>query len=321
MTQSVLSKSLFWSVSGAWSALSASARYFAREGWVKRDRLDVTRVISVGNIQVGGAGKTPLAALIAREAHERGLKTCLLCRGYGSAWEVSGGVIGPGEKCPDTGACGDEAALLHELAPHAWIGVGADRARQFEQVVARAGTKPDLAVLDDGFQNWKIHKDLEIVALTSTPRTQVLYRDAWRSLEFADLLVWTKGDVALKELPRKPCVRVKFLLPKATRSISICLVTGLGDGAEAARCAMDAGYEIKQHLSFPDHARYEKEMVHRILKEASGTGWGVALSGKDWVKWRELDVRAEQVIVLEPEIVFLEEPEGRAVWNRILWGG
>jgi tetraacyldisaccharide 4'-kinase len=122
--------SLLWSI-GSW---------FAR-GTAKRVVLSA-RVISVGNIQVGGAGKTPLVAHLARQGIKRGLKVCILCRGYGGAWEADGGVLPPQDSRaarPDGQNCGDEAALLHDLVPQAWIGVGADRAASFNEVKKGAG--------------------------------------------------------------------------------------------------------------------------------------------------------------------------------------
>jgi tetraacyldisaccharide 4'-kinase len=315
-------------VSGIWSALSAGARAASARGWLASTRLPV-RVVSVGNLQAGGAGKTPLVAQIAREAAERGITACVLSRGYGGEWERgSGGVILPGDAEPDARLCGDEAALLHDLAPQAVIGVGADRARQWERarsVVKERGLEIGLVILDDGFQHWKIRKDADIVALTSRGPDEVPHRDALQALRHASLVVWTKGEKRPWVPESTPFAQVEYRLsaPSAIEARrALWLVTGVADGSDVVRLARASGYRIERHVSFPDHARYAEPRVRELIEGARQAGAGVALTGKDWVKWREMPgVRRGNgpgmVLVLEPD---LEWREGREAWNRVLWG-
>lgn len=297
-----------------WSSLSALARACARP------RSLGVRTIAVGNIQAGGAGKTPLVARIAREAGEKGLTVCILCRGYGGSWEArgGGGVIAPGEAVPETELCGDEAALLHELAPRAWIGIGADRCAQLGRVRARTPDgKIDLVILDDGFQHHRIRRDLDIVALTSARPGERLFRDFPWMVRRAALLVWTKGE----RRPRSfgaPMIRARFRVPKPDFASSICLVTGLADGEAARKAALEAGYRVERHIPFPDHARYAETDVRSIFEEARARGLKVATTGKDWVKWREMGIPGDSVLVLEPQIEL--EEQDREIWERVLWG-
>lgn len=318
-------------VSAIWSFFSQLARTLNRVGILKSVSLE-SRVIGVGNIQVGGAGKTPLVAQIAREAQQRGKTVAILLRGYRSVWEVSGGLLLPksmeqlelkageieyalGE--PDTLLCGDEAALLHDLAPDAWIGVGADRLSSYRSIVRCFGKNPDLVILDDGFQNWKIKKDLEIVALTSLRRGEAFFRDKSTSLSNADLLVWTKGEVK-PETFGIPWVKVEFRLnsPVSRNQKPLILVTGIGDSHAAQNAVERAGYQIRKHLLFSDHARYSREDAWRIYSKIQSTEVQLAMTGKDWVKWREFGIPKEDVLVFEPGIIF---KEGREIWDRILW--
>lgn len=313
-----------WVVSAIWSALSQGMREGVKIGLIRPVRLE-SRVISVGNIQAGGTGKTPLVAQIAREAHERGLITAVLTRGYRSVWEISGGVICPKsaespESNVNTRLCGDEAALLHDMAPHAYIGVGSDRVKQFHEISRTLGRHPDLVILDDGFQNWKIRKDVEILAITSFNRTQAYFRDWDRALRNADLLIWTKGEIKPK-YNQKPLVRVRFRIDQQTwdsarTSELLVLVTGIGDPESARRAITDAGYRIAKHFSFSDHFEYSRPLVEEILSSLEGKNLRLAMTGKDWVKWRELGVSREKVLVFEPELIF---EEGKEIWDRILW--
>ena len=105
-----------------------------------------------------GAGKTPLVARIAHRGG--GARTQSLHSLPGLRRRVGSpqaGLIVPGERAPAAEVCGDEAALLHDLAGDAVIGVGADRIKQFERARSSRGGLPDLVVLDDGFQHWRIH--------------------------------------------------------------------------------------------------------------------------------------------------------------------
>ncbi len=315
-----MSSFLIWSASAIWSSLTAMMRILIGIGILRPARLP-GKVISVGNIQAGGAGKTPLVAQIAREARERGLSTCILCRGYGGAWEDRGGLIRPGDAESDPALCGDEAALLHDLAPDAYIGVGADRVAQYEKARKALGRPFDVVLLDDGFQHWRIRKDLELVALTSARRTQMFHRDWGGALKFADLVIWTKGETRPGASGR-PMVKARYSFDHRARaeregSTPLWLVTGLADGKSARGSLECAGVKVDRHIPFPDHARYAEGMVAGILESAKRAGAIVLITGKDWVKWRKLGVAPDQVKVLEPQVVF---EEGRDLWLRVLWG-
>ena len=320
-------------ISCLWSAINLGARIIRRAGLIESVRLD-TRVISVGNIQVGGAGKTPLVAKIAREAHARGRTVCILARGYGGRWERAGGIILPADipARADTGAlvnlpappnpadCGDEPVLLHDLCPFAYLGVGADRVAQYRAVVAainrhQPGRRIDLVLLDDGFQHWRIQKDLEVVALTSLRPWQIIFRDGRRALREANLAVWTKGS-RRPDSGGVPLVKAEYQLAPAPGT-DFCLVTGIADGTFAYELALRAGYRIRQHLCFADHARYDLSEILEILRKADAANERVLVTGKDWVKWRAHGISPADVTVIEPELILRE---GASTWSQILWG-
>jgi tetraacyldisaccharide 4'-kinase len=226
-------------------------------------------------------------------------------------------VLAPGEPAPLARVTGDEPALLRDLAPQAWIGVGRDRVAGFRAVLERAG-KIDLVILDDGFQNRKIAKDLEIVALTSARPDRKLFRDFPSELRRADLLIWTKGDQAPSHPSGKPLIRARFTIEKTANSATFLLVTGIEDGKNALDSARGAGYRIENHVSFGDHFPYTQEEIRRLLASARQAGQKIALTGKDWVKWRDFGVDRSEVEVLEPRLELDEADLKR--WNQIIWG-
>ena len=296
-------------------------------GWRPVRKLD-GRVISVGNLQAGGAGKTPLVAHIARQAHERGQSCAILSRGYGGSWESTGGVLGPSERgagaAPDPRLSGDEPALLTRLAPHAWIGVGASRYEQAQKVRSLMGREPDVTVLDDAFQHLSIRPDVRILAITSFGRSEVLYRDFDSAARYADLLVWTKG--AVDPAPRfagarAPWVKVRFQIPRALdergNERGLLLVSGVADPASFESMVRSAGYRVEGHVIYADHFRYTRELAVDLLQEAERRACIVGLTQKDWVKWKTLGVSETAVRIFEPQLVF---ESGREAWERVLWG-
>lgn len=120
-------------------------------------------VISVGNLAMGGTGKTPLVAWIARRIRTLGLQPAVVSRGYG-------GNAGPGPVLVSTGegprvnarACGDEPHLLARSLPGTIVIVGSDRV---EGARAAAGAGAGIVILDDGFQHRRLARDLDILVL------------------------------------------------------------------------------------------------------------------------------------------------------------
>lgn len=139
-------------------------------------RLPVFRTISVGNLSLGGTGKTPMTLAIA-ELLQECLPTpdlVILTRGYKSLWSKNGGVV---EVTSDPQNAGDEPLLLKQNLPQATVLVGQDRIAQFQKyyLTSFAGKNEShshlhgtILLLDDGFQHVQIERDLDIVLIDST---------------------------------------------------------------------------------------------------------------------------------------------------------
>ena len=116
-------------------------------------------VVSIGNITMGGTGKTPVTAKLVSLLKEKKISACILTRGYGRKSKNSL-IIEPNSKELNSNASGDEPLLLSKLTEVPVI-VGKDRRKSAKIAIEKY--KPDVLVLDDGLQFWQMHRDLDIV--------------------------------------------------------------------------------------------------------------------------------------------------------------
>jgi len=122
-------------------------------------------VMSVGNLTLGGTGKTPFVIHMAGLLKEMGCETAILTRGYGRI-EPGKTIIIPPENKTDSSASriGDEPALMSRRLPEAWLGVSSDRFRAANAICRHEDHSDKIVfILDDGFQRRDIRRDLDIV--------------------------------------------------------------------------------------------------------------------------------------------------------------
>jgi len=167
-------------------------------------------VLSVGNLTVGGTGKTPMTQRISEFLAERGFKVCVLSRGYRGANERGTAVVSTFQRVElDAKAAGDEAYLLAKMLPGVPVVVGKDRRQG--GTLAWKQFRPDVIVLDDGMQFYQLHRDLDIVLVDALrpfdngwtlPRG--LLREPPSHLRRAGCIVLTNAHKALRIADRHP---------------------------------------------------------------------------------------------------------------------
>ena len=262
-------------------------------------------VISVGNIAVGGTGKTPFTSWLATRLAQRGEKPAIVHGGYAL----------------------DEPALHRAWTPHVPVLVDRDRVRAAER--ARAGGATVL-ILDDAFQHRRLRRDLDLV-LVSVERwsaaARLLPRGPWRepaaALDRAGMIVCVRRTAvetesqqlahALHRLTSRPVVRVHLSAthwlrdgaPARPSGGPALAAIGLADPALFIANARAAGAHITSELLFADHHEYDAADAAHIQGAAAGRP--VVTSAKDWVKLRQwLD--PAQCLVLVQELI-VEEGE------------
>jgi len=299
----------FFLVSFFWSFLNLVIR--AVFLFFPKKTLEAKNVISIGNIEAGGTGKTPFVSWLANEAHKKGLSVCVLLRGYKRKVKNVVGIISPNQKEFKINELGDEATLIHQNAPHAWVGVHKNRFRSYQAVRSLHGKKFDLVLLDDGFQQFRIKKDIEILMRTSLNRFQTYFREFnWMS-RFFDFMIWTKGRVRPNGYGI-PIFELNYTMSKNLKGQNLYCVFGVAhfDGL-LNWINMQNPTSLKVE-TFPDHHDYFNEEKKRIFNFATQNNYKIVLTGKDWVKW-EKDFshqdKENHFIVLEPDLKWMQGEE------------
>jgi tetraacyldisaccharide 4'-kinase len=234
-------------------------RALYRRGILKAKRLP-RPVISIGNLAVGGSGKTPAVIAVSRFLTERGYRVAVLTRGYGRRGDEQGIV-----EAPDAVRWGDEPILIKKSVPGIDVIVGVSRYDNAMRYLA--DNQCDVFVLDDGFQHLQLSRDLDIVI--EAPDRAYL-REGRSALRDADLVV-----------PRS--VRPSGL--EALRGRNVFAFSGLADNEQFFDTLRREGINIAVSRAFPDHHSYTVADVEAIRREARRTGTdAIVTTEKDAVK-------------------------------------
>ena len=315
--------------SGAYR-VGAGLRNAAYErGWKEIRRVAVP-VISVGNLTLGGTGKTPMVEWVARWFRERDLRVAILSRGYGQ----------------DEGL-NDEGRVLEENLPDVPHLQGRDRAAL--AAIAVEELESQVLVLDDGFQHRRLARDLDIVLLDALepfglgrifPRG--LLREPVKSLKRAGVVVLSRADLveeeARKAIRAEAERRAGPLRWVETHQAPLCVIDSDG-GSEpldslpghrvAAFCGIGNPEGFRKTLeklgdspigfrAFPDHHPYAASDVADLAKWAPGLGASLLLTTqKDLVKLRTTAIGPVPLRALR---IGLDVLDGREILDEALGG-
>jgi len=291
-------------------------------GWLQSKKLPCM-VISVGNLTVGGTGKTPLVIYLSRTVQQLGYKVAVVSRGYKGAAEKRGAIVSDGHSIlcgPDI--AGDEPYMLAATLKNIPVLVGR---RRFEAgMIAVETFDPDVIILDDAFQHRRLARDLDLVLLDAErpfgnghllPRG--ILREPLSGIGRADAIILTRaeGDVSatLQRLERagagRPIFRsyhvpeIRHVIEagkssdragpdpagscdlKALRQVPVLAFSGIAGNNAFREMLIGLGLIIKDFMAFPDHHDYSAEELALIPEKACRAGSRlVVTTEKDFVK-------------------------------------
>ncbi|MDF1546595.1 MAG: tetraacyldisaccharide 4'-kinase [Bacteroidales bacterium] len=300
-------------------------------------------VIAIGNITVGGTGKTPHAEYLVKLLKDK-YRVAVLSRGYKR--KTKGFVVA--EKNPKSEDIGDEPAQIKMKFPEIEVAVNANRVKGIEILEER---KNDLVILDDAFQHRYVKPGLSILLIDYNRRIDEDFllpfgnlRENAREIRRADIILITKTPESLKPINRRlvldrvkpyPYQEVYFttftygnlssvftnksVVPENFKTrhelYTILLVTGIASSKPIIEYLKTLSLDIK-HLKFVDHSEYDKTKINKILstfKLIKNDNKIIITTEKDAIKFREAknldELLLKNMFYIPIEVSFIEREE------------
>jgi tetraacyldisaccharide 4'-kinase len=300
-----------------------SAAYGAGAAWRRRwyaahpsRRRRLARpVISVGNLTVGGSGKTPVVEAIARLLVSEGERPAILTRGYARPRPRRGVTVVSDRSrvLASYEDSGDEPLMLARALPGVAVLVGADRAESGRY--AEAQLAATVHILDDGFQHVTLERDVDLLLADAEVLDERVLpagrlREPIAAAECADAVLAGHNATAAEELAGKLGVNTTFLVtrtlgdpPGIGKDQQVFAVAGIARPERFFGDLRAAGWRVAGTLSFADHHRYTSGDVDRIRRGALAAGAPTVLTtAKDAVRLEGLAAAAFAAVPLTARI-------------------
>ena len=264
---------------------------FIKKKFTKLQRFNLP-IVCVGNIYIGGTGKTPISIFLANEISKMGKKTIILRKYYKSHY--------------------DEYNLIKNNFKN--LSVNKDRVTGLREAEK---ANYDLAILDDGFQDYRIKKNLNIICfhqnqlignglvLPSGP-----LRDNLNSLRDADIIIIngsTNKNFEEKILSINKKLEIfysSYKLINANKFLNkkLLVVAGIGNPENFFQLLEENNLNIKKKLTFPDHYVFKKSEIEKILNEAKSKNYSVIMTEKDYFKIKDYNLKGVNYLKISLEI-------------------
>lgn len=302
-------------LSPLYSGMMSLRALLYRRGFLTRERLRVP-VVCIGNLAMGGTGKTPMVMAVARLLQALGRSPALVSRGYGGGAAAAVNVVGDGRLVLlDAVMAGDEPRLLAESLPGVPVLTGRRRALAARQAVEQFAA--DTVVLDDGFQHLALHRDLDLVLFSAHGLLQYSrvfpggdLRESFAALErahgvvitgvdalnrrkaesfrdflkgrFSGLAVFMSGyrPLALRREPEGTNCGFEVL-----REQPLAGFCGLATPESFRQTLAGAGCRLVSFTAYRDHYPYSPSDLRDLVRRAKRQGGtGLVTTAKDFVK-------------------------------------
>jgi len=327
MRLSPLLRTLLWPLSVLYGAIVRTRTWLYAHGWMKQKRLKGT-VISVGNLTVGGTGKTPMVIWLAEKFLGEGKRVAILSRGYRGANGTS-----------------DEIELMKfRLQGRVSFGVGKNRFAEGHRLESQQCI--DVFLLDDGFQHLQLARDLNILLMDASrplggeallPAGRL--REPLTAMSRANLIIFTRAETAsgtleaIGKLHHYPVFAASTLLLGFRRfggEVTLLGADEIGSGPFFAFCGLgnpDAflrdlgnwGLAICGQTIFPDHHRYTKLDISAFKQAGKQAGANAFVTTeKDAQNLRGVNFEDAPLYIAVIDLVVTPEADFRNVLNQTL---
>ena len=272
------------------------------------------RVMSIGNLTVGGTGKTPVVIALASALRDRGRRVGVVSRGYKRSSAEAIVEVSDGQTVrSNPNETGDEPLLIAQRCPGVPVVVGADRPSVGRYLIERYHI--DTLIMDDGYQHLALRRDTNILVLDAgapfgngwlLPRGRL--REPLSAMARATAVLVTRASQGGRLDELKAAVRavapavpiwVTDFAPSAVVPVGgstsaepsvlkgerVLAVSGIGHPESFRRLLETAGATVAEHCVFPDHHAYSREDVQKVRQAAERAGVGrIVTTEKDAVK-------------------------------------
>lgn len=318
-------------------AVSARLSFYARG--IFRTHALPCKVVSVGNITLGGTGKTPFVYLLSEMIRAKGFRVAILSRGYKGKFKGSFAVVTDGERIlMDAQEAGDEPYLLAKKLREVPVIVGKERWLSGKYAVDKF--KTEVLILDDGFQHLSLKRDLNLLLLDSAspfgngylfPRG--VLREPLEQLSRADALILTKvaecANIKIlkqnlkRALDGHPIFEVDYapeevwvqgkklsLPPASLKGKRILAFSGIAKPESFRHTLVSLEAKIVRIEAFPDHHWYVQKDVHRLWEKAAELQVdALVTTEKDLVRLKDYPMGLPMLWVLSIQHVFRENDQ------------
>ena len=311
-----------------------------RRQWYARDparrRVLARPVVSIGNLSVGGSGKTPIVEYVARQLLEHGERPAILTRGYARRRSTPGvTVVSDGiAVLADVDSAGDEPLMLARALPGVAVLVGADRYLSGRLAETRLGAT--VHVLDDGFQHLGLARTLDLLVVSEDDLGDRVMpsgrlREPLAAAAVADAALVAAGyDTAVDRVARTLGVPRGFRVARAlgaprriggTRESVVVpsdsrvfAVAGVARPDRFFSDVESAGWRLVGSTAFRDHYRFRQADIARIAQAARSSAAAIVLTTeKDAVRLEACDL-GDLPIASVPLIVSIEPADAFRTW-------
>jgi len=299
------------------------------------------RVVSIGNIAMGGVGKTPIVLSLVDKVHASGKKAAISLRGYkgdvpaSGVWAEGGDIftLSDGEKVSHGIFLGDEASLYVRQLPHIPVLVGSNRFKVAKDFLKLAADPPEVLFMDDGFQHRWLQRDHDVVVIPVGQDNFSVFplglnREAVSSLCRASSIIWMHSNTAsfegkhqnprvpLEIIGGKPSVHCKRVVTdvrgvnsgrmELKKDSQYILVSALGNNAQVAATLLEAGYLApSQDIFLRDHHKFERRHASAI----ANANIFVVTTWKDFLRQPDFFEQLDQpVFVIDLSVIWSEDP-------------